>query len=85
MSSARSITKAVNPPRAVYLDFQYFDGEEWLPEWDSDEELPQNIMVTLGLFEAEVMDEQPTMETIKLYSTTVHISCYRIPPEEEEG
>ncbi len=70
-------------PRAVFLDFKYFDGEEMLPMWDSDEGLPLSITVTLGLFEADYMDEQPTMETIDLFTTTVYILCYRIPPEED--
>ena len=59
MSSALSITRAVNPPRAVYLDFPlgHTAGKA------GDESLQQRIMIdTLGSLER--IDKPGTIETL---------------------
>ncbi len=72
-------------PKVCMLDFQYYDGEIWWPTWDSVEEIPICINVTIGLFEPESIDEVPTPENIEQFSTTIWIACYREPPEDSAG
>lgn len=64
-------------PRVTSLDFQYFDGMAWWPEWDSSSEIPMAVNISLGLFEASQPQEVPKPETIKTFSTTVWLACYR--------
>jgi prepilin-type N-terminal cleavage/methylation domain-containing protein len=70
-------------PNAVYLDFQFFDGQEWLPAWDSESSIPIAINVTIGTFKPNYPGETPTIETTDMYSTMVWVASYRETTEEE--
>ena len=56
----------------VRIEFQYFDGAEWLPEWDSWEEgrLPQAVEV---LFQVDINDERKSpLEAVDESSTDAY-------------
>ncbi len=70
-------------PKVFYLEIQYFDGYTWWPSWDSSEAIPLAVHITLGLFNPEQMDEEPTPESMEEYSTTVWLPRHRQMSEEE--
>ncbi len=72
-------------PKVCLLDFQYFDGEMWWPTWDSVQEIPICVNVTIGLFNPEDIGELPTLENVEQFSTTLYIATYREPPEDSLG
>lgn len=72
-------------PHVTSLDFQYFDGQMWWPEWDSTSEIPVAVNVTIGLFEASELNEEPRPENLKTFSTTIWIACYRESQNPSQG
>lgn len=72
-------------PQVVYLDFQYFDGAAWWPDWDSTESVPLAVYLTLGFFIPRQVDDEPTLENIQTFSTTVWIPSARQPAGESLG
>lgn len=64
-------------PNVIYLDFQYYDGEMWWPEWDSSESIPKAVYITIGLFNPEQLDQEPTEDLLVKYSTMVWLANYR--------
>ncbi|MFH1741364.1 MAG: prepilin-type N-terminal cleavage/methylation domain-containing protein [bacterium] len=68
-------------PHVVAMSLLYFDGEYWLGEWDSKEELPMAINITLGVLE-DGKAEQP--EQLTQFSTTVYPAVYRTQSGETE-
>ena len=63
----------------VALDFLYFDGDSWLPEWYSREDVPMAVNITLGVTKDGNV-ERP--EDIVQFSTLTYPAAYR-PAEEE--
>ncbi len=72
-------------PKVVSLDFQFYDGEMWWPEWDSMEEIPICVYAEIGLFEPERLGDTPTVTNVELFSTMIWIASYREPPEDSLG
>ena len=62
------------------LDFAYYDGAEWLEEWDGEtqEKLPRAVRITLAL----AIDEDRPPQT---FSTVVHLPLAALTEEEEES
>jgi hypothetical protein len=71
-------------PEVAAIEFQYFDGLEWLTEWDSEVEkkLPVAVLVTLALQppgatpDASIVPSALTPETmgsLRLYRTLVYL------------
>ncbi len=65
-------------PQVQSLDFQFFDGTMWWPEWDSTEDIPLAVNVTIGLFEAGEMGEMANIDNVKTFSTTIWLANYRV-------
>jgi type II secretion system protein J len=61
-------------PHIVAMSISYFDGEYWLPEWNSQEELPMAVNITLGVTQDGNV-ERP--EDIVQFSTLVCPVVYR--------
>lgn len=61
------------------LDFAYYDGEDWLEEWDGEieEKMPRAVRITLGL---AVGEEGP----LHSFSTVVHLPLAALTEEKEE-
>jgi general secretion pathway protein J len=78
-------TIALLGPKVCMLDFQYFDGDMWWPTWDSVQEIPICVNVTIGVFEPQNIWETPTPENVEQFSTTIWIATYREPPEDSLG
>lgn len=73
-------------PQVVSLNFEYFDGTAWWPTWDSAEELPRAVNITIGLFKPRQPEEQPTLQNVEQFSKVVWIGSYRqIPASELSG
>lgn len=72
-------------PHVSSLDFQYFDGQMWWPEWDSTSEIPVAVSITIGIFEATQMNEVPTPENLATFSTTVWFAWYRESQNPTQG
>ena len=66
-------------PQVLYLDFQYFDGVAWWPDWDSSESVPAAVYITVGLYTPRYVGDAPSLENLQLASTTVWIPSYREP------
>jgi type II secretory pathway pseudopilin PulG len=76
-------TNALLGPKVVSLNFQFFDGIEWYPSWNSTKGLPAAVNITIGLFQPKRHDELPTVETLHQFSTTVWIASRREITMEE--
>ena len=53
-------------PHVVALDFQYYDGLDWWPSWESSEEIPLAVTVTLAVLDkskAKPDDEAAPFQT----------------------
>lgn len=70
-------TVALLGPRVVMLNITYFDGQLWMPEWDSESAIPQAINVQIGLFHPTRQQTEPTPETLQTFSTTIWTAVYR--------
>ena len=70
-------------PEVDYLQFQYFDGAEWLDEWDSVayEALPLAITITLG-FRASEESQALTFSGIVGSSTNLYRLVVALPLAE---
>lgn len=72
-------------PHVLYLDFQFYDGELWWPQWDTVEEIPILANITIGFFTPSRIDQQPMPEDIEQYSSLVRLVHYREPPSDSLG
>jgi len=85
-------------PEINYLEFRYFDGTQWLTEWDSDElgGLPVAVEITIGIDPAYGLDEASTDVselreasmadmTEYLYRLVVRLPTARPLPLDEES
>lgn len=72
-------------PHVESLDFQYFDGQVWWPEWDSTSEIPLAVNVTIGFFEASQMNEIASPDNLSTFSTTIWASSYRQSQEAKQA
>lgn len=67
-------------PHVMAMSFLYFDGDSWLAEWDSTEELPMAVNIMIGVTKDGFVEDP---EDIVQYSTLVYPVVYR--PSSEEG
>lgn len=82
-------------PEVVALTFRYFDGTDWLTEWDSDEQqfFPVAIEIALTLDASRVKSQrrgpfqsttpQEQLNSLQQYRTVVHLPAAEAPEEEE--
>ncbi len=82
-------------PEVVWLEFAYFDGTEWLLEWDSDEigGLPLAVEIVIGIAPATstaqtsvtgmLTETSATDEEMSVYRLVVHLPVSEIVEEEE--
>ena len=61
-------------PHVVAMSLIYFDGSSWLPEWDSTDQLPMAVSMTIGVTKNGQV-ERP--EDITRFSTIVYPVLYR--------
>ena len=87
MGNIKLIAKEV-----VAIEFEYFDGEEWIAEWDSDEMggFPAAIAITIRVDnERSASDAQSQTivesETAETYRGVVNLPVAEILEEEETG
>ncbi len=79
-------TKALLGPKVMFLDFQFYDGEIWWTQWDTVEEIPMLVNITIGFMPSEINQrQQPLPEEIEQYSTLVAPAHYRSPPSDSLG
>ncbi len=64
-------------PQALSLNFEYFDGAAWWPTWDSAEEIPIAVNVTVGIFEPKQLGEEPNETNVTHYSKLIWLAQYR--------
>ncbi|MBI1390848.1 MAG: prepilin-type N-terminal cleavage/methylation domain-containing protein [bacterium] len=64
-------------PGVQTIDFQFFDGTEWWPLWDSSSSLPIAVNVRIGFFHPEREGEPPVAERMQTFSTTFWIALSR--------
>ncbi len=76
-------TNSLLGPHVASLDFQFYDGTDWWPSWDSKEEIPVAVSISLGVLEEKpsakrgaIPDEEPT-----LFNTMVWMPVYRASGE----
>lgn len=69
-------TLALLGPRVLSMDIIYYDGLAWWAEWESEEELPIAVNITLGIFFPEEMGQEVTPEVLRQYSTTVWLPSF---------
>lgn len=82
-------------PEVVWLEFSYFDGTEWLLEWDSDEigGLPLAVEIVIGIAPAKsstqtsttglLTDTSAANEEISVYRLVVHLPVSEIVEQAE--
>ena len=88
MGNTKLIAKEV-----IGIQFRYFDGEDWVTEWDSDEEggFPAAVEITVLIDNERAiatdtpyrMEQNP--ETGKTYRTVVNLPVAEIISEEDES
>lgn len=78
-------TSALFGPNVISLDFQFFDGEMWWQQWDTVEEIPILVNITIGFYTPQKIEQEPTPEDIEQYSSMVALVHYREPPEDSLG
>lgn len=80
-------TLALLGPRVQSLDLMYYDGLAWWAEWESEEELPIAVNVTIGVFFPENAQQEMTPETLREFSTTIWLASFDadIEPAQDEG
>lgn len=78
-------TTALLGPHVFFLDFQFYDGEMWWTQWDTVEEIPLLVNITIGFFTPTGLDQQPMPENIEQYSSIVRLVHYREPPSDSLG
>jgi len=78
-------------PEVLSIQFQYFDGEDWQSEWDSEAEngFPVAIEVLVTMDPLRGMDPRQTQaasgaEDLEVLRTVVNMPVAEILPEEEE-
>lgn len=83
-------------PEITAIEFRYYDGSDWLTEWDSEEQqffpLAIEVVITIdGDRVANARRNGPTaniessQENLRQYRLVVHLPAAEVPPEEEEG
>lgn len=70
-------------PKVESLSFQYYDGEAWYENWDSNKGLPAAVNVTVGIFQPTRPEEVPTAERLKQFSSTIWLASRREITYEE--
>ncbi len=66
-------------PNVVSMTLYYFDGEFWLNEWDSTEQIPMAVNITLGVLKRDAK----SLEELELFSTIAYPMAYRDAGSEE--
>lgn len=64
-------------PRVYSLDFQYYDGLEWLLEWDSDTDIPLAVNVSFRFFRPTEIGQEPSIEDMMEHSATFWLPLSR--------
>ena len=83
-------------PEITAIKFRYYDGSDWLTEWDSEEQqffpLAIEVVITIdGDRVANARRNKPSannessQENLRQYRLVVHLPAAEVPPEEEEG
>ena len=72
-------------PKVLSLDFQFYDGSTWWTTWDSAEEIPVAVNITIGFFTPKTPTDVPSPENVEMFTTIVPLMCYRLPPEDSAG
>ncbi len=65
-------------PRVVAMQFLYFDGNFWLSEWDSEEEIPMAVRITIGVTEDGLIEDP---EDVIQFSTVAYPAVYQMDEE----
>jgi len=76
-------TLALLGPQVVSLNFEYFDGMQWWPAWDSAEVLPIAVNIRIAIFKPEQQGQTATPQNVEYFSKLVWLGSYRDIPEEE--
>lgn len=72
-------------PSVISLDFQFYDGEMWWQQWDTVEEIPILVSISIGFYTPSTINQEPTPEDIEQYSSMVALAHYRTPPSDSLG
>ncbi len=65
-------------PRVVAVRFLYFDGNYWMNEWDSEEEIPMAVSITIGVTKDGIIEDP---EDIIQFSTVAYPAVYKMDEE----
>lgn len=71
-------------PHILSINYEYYDGLMWWPEWNSEADLPIAVNISLGFFRPEEIEQEPTPDMLGQYSTTIWITLNRGPSDGGE-
>jgi hypothetical protein len=81
-SQATTVTAKLLAEEVVGLSFQYFDGYQWLTDWDSQQfgGLPKAVEITLVLADAQRAEREQMLDTPNVASPTEQLGerTYRL-------
>lgn len=64
-------------PHVMSINYEYYDGLIWWPEWNSEADLPIAVNITLSFFRPDKLEQEPTPETLTQHSTTIWLTLSR--------
>ncbi|MDP8245550.1 MAG: prepilin-type N-terminal cleavage/methylation domain-containing protein [Candidatus Hinthialibacter antarcticus] len=64
-------------PHIISINYEYYDGLMWWPEWNSEADLPIAVNINLGFYRPNELEQEPTPELLTQHNTTIWLTLSR--------